>query len=91
MTNTTPISAIMIRISELLSSGNQKAWTDRLDEYRAALPHDYDFALSQTVGLYGRIGSLTDIVLYRNVQPLTDENDELAKLRTRLFELRMEC
>lgn len=36
------------------------------------------------------MGSLTDIVLYCNGQPLIDENNEFAELRTRLYELCMQ-
>lgn len=90
MKNINEINAIMRRMSALLIAGNKEAWAVRLDEYRAELSHDYDFALSQIVGLYGGMGSLTDIVLYSNGQPLIAENNELAKLRTRLYELCMQ-
>jgi hypothetical protein len=36
------------------------------------------------------MGSLTDIVLYYDDQPLIDENNEFAELRTRLYELCMQ-
>ena len=88
--NTIPINTIMTRMSALLRAGNKYEWAERLDQYRAALPHGYDFALSQIIGLYGGMGSLTDIVLYRDGQPLIDENNEFAELRTRLYELCMQ-
>lgn len=90
MTKSISISATMIRMSALLRAGNKDGWAEHLDDYRANLPHDYDFALSQKIGLYGGMGSLTDIVLYCNGQPLIDENNEFAELRTRLYELCMQ-
>lgn len=90
MKNSIPISATMTRMSALLRVGDRNEWAERLDEYRVALPYDYDFTLSQIIGLYGGMGSLTDIVLYREGQPLIDENNEFAELRTRLYELCMQ-
>lgn len=90
MTNTIPICAIMTRMSALLRAGNKAGWAERLDQYRADLPHGYAFALSQIIGLYGGMGSLTDVVLYYDGKPLIDENNEFAELRTRLYELCMQ-
>jgi hypothetical protein len=88
--NTIPINTIMTRMSALLRAGNKYEWAERLDQYRADLAHGYDFALSQIIELYGGMGSLTDIVLYCDGQPLIDENNEFAELRTRLYELCMQ-
>lgn len=77
-------------MSALLRAGNKTERAERLEYYQAELPHDYGFALSKIIGLYGEAGSLTDIVLYRNGQPLIDENNEFAELRTRLYELCMQ-
>jgi len=90
MKNLSQINVIMIRMSALLRAGNKESWAERLDDYRAELSIDYDFALSQIIRLYGGMGSLTDIVLYHNGQPQISENNELAKLRTQLFELCMQ-
>ena len=90
MTNSIPIRAVITHMSALLRAGHKDEWAERLDQYRAELPHDYDFALSQIIGLYGGMGSLTDIVLYCDGQPLIDENSEFAGLLTRLYELCMQ-
>jgi hypothetical protein len=37
--------------------------------------------------MYGEEGSLNDVVLHRDGQPLGKENDELDALRTQLLEL----
>ncbi len=39
------------------------------------------------LSFYGGMGSLNDLVLYRNGKVLMDENDELAQLRRDLFNL----
>jgi hypothetical protein len=88
--STIAIDTIIARMSALLRAGNKDRWAERLDQYRAELARDFDFALSQITGLYGGMGSLTDIVLYCNGQPLIDENNEFAELRTRLYEFCMQ-
>jgi hypothetical protein len=88
--STIPIDTIIARMSALLRAGNEDRWAERLDQYQAGLPRNFDFALSQITGLYGGMGSLTDIVLYCDGQPLIDENNEFAELRTRLYELGMQ-
>ncbi len=39
------------------------------------------------LNLYGEMGSLNDLVLYRNGKVLMSENDELDQLRRDLFNL----
>jgi hypothetical protein len=87
MKNISQITTIMARMSELLRAGDEAEWAERFDHYRLSLPGDTTYVLAKIVGLYGGMGSLTDIVLYRNGQPLINENDELADLRTKLYEL----
>lgn len=87
MNNISKIIAIMIRMSELLRSGNEEEWAERIDQYRLELPSDTTYVLSKIIRLYGGMGSLTDIVLYRNGQPLISENNDFSDLRTRLYEL----
>ncbi|MDZ3994866.1 DUF6966 domain-containing protein [Pseudomonas sp. Teo4] len=89
MENISQIIQIMARLSELLRLGNEDEWVTRVDQYRMELPKDSSHVLSKILRLYGGMGSLTDIVLYRNGQPLISENNELAELRTKLYELCM--
>lgn len=81
------ITTSMSRISELLRAGGEENWAARIERYRLALPGDTLETLSKIAVLYGGMGSLSDIVLYRNGQPLLSENDELHELRSKLFTL----
>ncbi|GLO49147.1 hypothetical protein D3C76_658740 [compost metagenome] len=89
MKNISQIIQTMVRISELLRLGNEDEWATRVDQYRKELPNDSSHILSKILRLYGGMGSLSDVVLYRNGQPLISENNELAELRTKLYELCM--
>ncbi|WP_262121219.1 DUF6966 domain-containing protein [Serratia ficaria] len=86
MKNITQIMEIMRRISELLRLGGIDEWAIRIDEYRIELPKDTTYVLSKIAALYGGMGSLNDIVLYRNGQPMIAENNELDKLLSELHE-----
>ncbi|NWC93016.1 MULTISPECIES: DUF6966 domain-containing protein [unclassified Pseudomonas] len=86
MKNLTKIMEIMNRISELLRVSDEDEWALRIDEYRIELPKDTTYVLSKIAALYGGMGSLNDIVLYRNGQPMIAENNELHKLRSELHE-----
>ncbi|WP_152645402.1 DUF6966 domain-containing protein [Pseudomonas sp. 10-1B] len=89
MKNISQITQIMARLSELLRLGSEDEWAARVDQCRMELPSDSSHVLSKILRLFGGMGSLTDVVLYRNGQPLLSENNELAELRTKLYELCM--
>lgn len=89
MKNISQITVVMARISQLLRAGNEEEWAERIDQYRLELPGDSSYVLSKIIRLYGGMGSLADIVLYRNGQPLISENNEFSDLRTHLYELCM--
>ncbi|RAU47863.1 hypothetical protein DBY65_005955 [Pseudomonas sp. RIT412] len=74
-------------MSVLLRAGDNGSWADRLDQCRAQLLQDEEFAHSQIIKLYGGMGSLNDVVLYQDGQPLISSNNEFNELRTQLFEL----
>lgn len=87
MINTHSIEDAMTRLSAVLRKAAQVRWADLIDSIRQELAEDPDQAISRTLRLYGGAGSLNDVVLYRDGQPLFQENQELDALRTRLFDL----
>ncbi|WP_410457938.1 DUF6966 domain-containing protein [Pseudomonas fluorescens] len=86
MINTAELTAIMLRISELLRLGDRLDWATLLDEYRAELPHNTTDTLSKISLLFGGMGSINDIVLYKNGQPMIKENNELDQLLSKLHD-----
>jgi hypothetical protein len=81
------IDAVLTRMSELLNYGEFPDWAALLEKLRGELKDSPDNATVKISALFGGSGSLNDIVLYRNGQPLRQENDELDALRSRLFSL----
>jgi hypothetical protein len=87
MKNLKEIEAILVRVSVLLRLGGKDEWADRIDDYQMLLARDAPNGISKIIGLYGGMGSINDIVLYRKGQPLIKENNELDQLLSRLHEL----
>ncbi|WP_157222731.1 DUF6966 domain-containing protein [Pseudomonas sp. GM74] len=86
MKNIAEITAILERISELLRIGGKNEWAERIDQYRSELPGDTAHAISKIITLYGGLGSINDIVLYSNGQPMIQENNELDQLLSKLHD-----
>lgn len=87
MIDTHSIEDAMTRLSAVLRKAAQVRWANLIDSIQQELAEDPDQAISRTLRLYGGAGSLNDVVLYRDGQPLFQENQELDALRTRLFDL----
>ncbi|WP_371926006.1 DUF6966 domain-containing protein [Pseudomonas sp. PB101] len=86
MKNITEITAILERISELLRIGGKNEWAERIDQYRLELPGDTAYTISKIITLYGGLGSINDIILYNNGQPMIQENNELDLLLSKLHD-----
>jgi uncharacterized protein YjgD (DUF1641 family) len=84
---TIEMSSILKRMVELLAATSHREWADALSNVQRQLSTDAAMASSDILRMYGGLGSLNDIVLYRDDQPLIDENVEFDRLRTKLYEL----
>jgi len=84
---TTLIVDKMQRMATLLESGGYSEWSASIFK----LAKKYELAPDDTkyifLNFYGGMGSLNDVVLYRNGSILMSENDELDQLRRDLFNL----
>lgn len=82
------IDLILIRMVELLRvGGDAGGWCSALDGVRADFHRDPEYASSRLLSMYGGMGSLNDVVLYRGGQPMVAENNEFDMLRVRLYGL----
>jgi hypothetical protein len=79
------LKQLLSQMSELLCKCQRPEWADRLDECNAKLDADAQAAVSDLRALYGGVGSINDIVLYRDMQPLILENQAFDALREELF------
>ncbi|MFZ2161052.1 MAG: hypothetical protein WAW02_02435 [Sideroxyarcus sp.] len=87
MINIQNIEIILTQMEELLRLGARNDWANALKTIRGEIKTDPIAATTKILTMYGGMGSLNDIVLYKMGQPLIVENDELDALRHRLYEL----
>jgi hypothetical protein len=81
------IKETLARMSELLHLFGIVQWADVLIYIIKNFDSDVPYACCLIKKLYGGMGSLCDIVLYRNGVLPCDENNEFEFLRGKLYEL----
>lgn len=87
MINIQNIQTILTQMAVLLRAGGGNDWALALEMFREDIVNDPNATSSRILSTFGGMGSLNDIVLYKNGQALTKENDELDELRTKLYSL----
>lgn len=87
MMDTQKIQSVLSRMRDLLIAGGINDWASALDGCRSELLADPVNVRSRILSMYGGMGSLNDLVLYRNGQPMVRENNELDDLRSKLYQL----
>ncbi|MHC1713199.1 MAG: hypothetical protein AB9872_13710 [Solidesulfovibrio sp.] len=81
------IKETLVRMSELLRLFYGSQWADILTNIINNFDSDVPYACCCIKQLYGGMGSLNDIVLYRDGVLLCDESSEFNFLRGKLYEL----
>lgn len=74
-------------MAELLRIGEINDWAIALESLGKEMAVDPNRASAKILAMYGGMGSLNDLILYRAGQPLTKENAELDALRAKLHAL----
>lgn len=87
MKNINKMEVVMARMIEILDANGDNNWASALEKLRKQMAVDPSFVSAQIRGMYGGMGSLNDVVLYKNGQPLVMENNEFDDLRTELYGL----
>ena len=87
MKNIQRMETILARMVELLRIGEDYDWANDFEKLRGKIATNPDETAYEIRISYGGMGSLNDIVLHRNGQPLTTENDEFDALKTELYNL----
>jgi hypothetical protein len=87
MMNLPEIKSTLSRMAELLLAGGHPDWAASLSGLAAQMDGDPVRACATIVGMFGGMGSLNDLVLYKGGAPLRQENQELDALRSKLFSL----
>lgn len=81
------IKSTLLRMAELLLAGGHPDWAASLSSLTAQIDGDPTRTYATIVGMFGGMGSLNDLVLYKGGVPLRQENQELDALRSKLFSL----
>lgn len=85
--NTLEIKLTLVRMSELLHLGGYPDWSTSLKSLSDRAENKPDETCATVVGMFGGMGSLNDLVLYKGSLPLRQENEELDTLRAKLYSL----
>jgi hypothetical protein len=79
------INSILARIVDLLRANELFEWAEVLEQNKFWLFEDPDSAISNILKFYGGMGSLNDLVLYKDGKVLINETNDLDCLRAELF------
>lgn len=85
--NIQSIQTILSRMAELLSAGGVNDWALALEKFGTEMAARPDATCAKILSSFGGMGSLNDLVLCKNGQPLIAENGEFDVLRTKLYGL----
>lgn len=81
------IDQVLDRMIALIKQGTNGDWVNVLDRVKSELSQDPKAARHLIMSMYGGMGSLNDVVLYRSGQPLTQGNIEFDQLRSELYKM----
>lgn len=87
MKNIQAVEPVLTRMAELLRTGSREDWAKALEGFLGESATDSNAIASGILPMYGGMGSLNDLVLYKDGQPLVDENIEFDALRSELYQL----
>jgi hypothetical protein len=77
---TTRLITLLSEAESLLTQHDEAAWATNIRRCRAALEASDAWGLECFLGLLGGMGSLNDVYLARDGQPLNEETDQLQRL-----------
>ena len=81
------IRTTLERMAELLRQAGIADWASSLESIKQELVVDERTALVKIISMYGGMGSLNDLVLYKDGRVLVTENNEFDLLRSKLHGL----
>ena len=87
MMNIQDMQITLARMAALLRIGGVDDWAAALEAMQDDIVKDPIRTSAKIVSMYGGMGSLNDLILYKGGQPLAKENAELDALRAKLYAL----
>ena len=74
MMNTRKIELTLEKMAELLRFGLRVDWANALEQFQGEIGKAQNATAARILSMYGGMGSLNDLVLYKSGQPLAEEN-----------------
>jgi hypothetical protein len=71
----------------ILISAGEFDWADYFAKAASHFSHDPQEGAQYILGFFGGSGTVNDLVLYKDQQPMIEENDEFDRVRKRLYRL----
>ncbi|WP_414739751.1 DUF6966 domain-containing protein [Microvirgula aerodenitrificans] len=87
MTTHDDVGVILKKIVELLNAGAESDWAAALEKIKAEFEENPKIMSDKLLAMYGGMGSINDIILYKERRVLVAENNEFDFLRTRLYKI----
>lgn len=81
------VQSVLFRMAELLRQGGLVDWAQAIEESHTEISNDPATTSAKILSMYGGMGSLNDLVLYKDGKVLIKESNELDELRSRLYDL----
>jgi hypothetical protein len=78
---------LLHEIEALLSKHGEVHWAEQITRCLSSVERSDAFGLHRFLSFFGGMGSLNDILLYRNGTLLTSENEQLHRLLGRAWEI----
>lgn len=87
MINIQNIQTVLARMAELLRSAGRIDWALALEEFHEEIPNNPSTTPARILATFGGMGSINDLVLYKNGNSLINKNTEFDELRSTLYNL----
>lgn len=81
------IMATLEEMALLLRIGGLDDWARQLQSLYIEYARDPEGTAWKIVSLYGGMGSINDLVLYKDGLPLIDENNRFFELKSKLYSI----
>ena len=81
------ISDLLDEAAGLFAGANMERWAAAMKRAQGEVHQDLSRGAGLLRGMFGGMGSLSDVVLHRDGIPLAEENDRLDAIRARLYDL----
>ncbi|WP_025374267.1 DUF6966 domain-containing protein [Advenella mimigardefordensis] len=73
------------RFAYLLELGGYLDWSEKIGDLAKRYEYEPEYVRRTLLNLYGGMGSLNDLLIYRNGQILITETEEFGQLRVDIF------